>query len=439
MRNMHREDGGVLLVVAIVMPLLMLLTAGGVAGFSLYASHRELQRAADQAALAGAAALPPADPNVLVENAPFPLPSTDPVYELASGLGVNLPTMRELIPDPRAVSCAIGTNALTAPVADILGAFEDMSDFETPLDDDGAPASTVCDDVRVYPTIQPNPDNTTVLECTNRLVEQVAEQAGLSDLLGGLPIDLPPLVSDVQNLVNGVVKMPLNHVLPAVFTPQMRVTTYGRVRPPLLSLITGDHVGTMKASATAYRRIKNAVVVPILPAQQLSINLGLLRPIDVMTNTVNLNNALRTPQQPLLNAIDDADQRLDGIMDDYGLPCSHLLHNVRQDLRDIYDPPSGPAPSALDIADSAVEAAERTAARVGIPQPNPSDPTSLAGEAFVLIGVAVTNAMQPVSALQIPILDVALVSMREVGEGDYRAAVISAANAHGAFRATLVK
>lgn len=439
MRKMHRDDGGVLLVVALVLPLLMALTAGGVAGFSLFASHRELQRAADQAALAGAAALPPADPNVLVDNAPFPLPSTDPVYELAEGAGVNLPTIRELIPDPRAVACAVGSGALDAATAGILGAFEDLTDFQTPLGDDGTPDSTVCEDVRVYPRIQTNPDNTTPLECTNRLVEQVADEAGLDDLLGGLPLDLPPLVSQIQSLVDGVVRMPLNHVLPAAFTPQMRVNTYSRVRPPLLSLVTGGDVGTMSASATAYRRIKNAVVVPILPAAKLQIDLGLRRPIDVMTDPVNLNNALRRPQQPLLDAIDDADRRLDRVMDRFGLPCSHMLHNLRQDIRDIYDPPSGPAPLALDIVDSAVEAAERTAARVGIPQPNPSDPASLAGEAFVLIGVAVTNAMEPLSALQVPILDLALVSMREVAEGDYRAAVISAANAHGAFRATLVK
>jgi hypothetical protein len=247
------------------------------------------------------------------------------------------------------------------------------------------------------------------------------------------------LLSPIQNTVNGIVRMPLNHLLPAAFTPRMRVTTYSKIRPPLLSLITGGDVGTMNASATAYRRIKNAVVVPILPAQRLLIDLGLVDPIEVMTDPVNLNRALSTAQKPLITAITDADNRLDGIMASQGLPCDHLLHNVRQDLRDIYDPPTGAAPSARDIVDAAVTAGERTADRIGEARPNPSDLNSLAGEAFVLIGVTVNDLMQPIAATQIPILDVALVSMRRAADGNFQAAVISAANAHGAFRATLVE
>jgi hypothetical protein len=211
-----------------------------------------------------------------------------------------------------------------------------------------------------------------------------------------------------------------------------------KLRPPLISLITGGDAGTMRTSATAYRRIKNAVVVPILPSQRLTIDLGLVDPIDVMTQPTNLNRALATAQKPLIDAITDADNRLDELMADASLPCDNLLHNLRQDLYDIYNPPTGPAPSARDIVDAAVTAAENAADRVGATEPNPSDPNSLAGEAFVLIGVTVTDLMQPIAATQIPILDVALVSMSRASTGDFRAAAISAANAHGLFRATLV-
>ncbi len=432
------ERGGVTIVVAIVLPLLLLLTAGGVSGFSLYASHRELQRSADQASLAGAATIPLTDPNALVENSPVPLPDTEPVYQLLEGQGVNLPRMSDFVFDPRSVACAVGSDSLSNG-ADLVGAFGETI-TEALLDDDGNEITAVCDDTRVYPQLQPNPDTTTVLECTNLLIQEVANDAGPLD------VDLLNwLLSPIQNLVNGVAKMPLHHVLPAVYTPRMKVTSFSKLRPPLVSLVTGNDTGTMRASATAYRRIKNAVVVPIIPSplQQLQINLGLLDGSqlfrDLINNPVNLNNALRRAQKPLIDVITELDNRLNSIMSTFGLPCQNVLANLRQDLRDIYDPPSGPAPSAVDIVDAAVEAAELTAAAIGAASPNPTDPNSLAGEAFLLIGVSATNSLLPISAANIPILDVAVVSMREVAEGDYRAAIISAAQAHGIFRATLIK
>ncbi len=432
------ERGGVMLVVAIVLPLLMLLTAGGVSGFSLYTSHRELQRAADQAALAGASTIPLLDPNVLVENAPVPLPNTEPVYEILEGAGVNLPRMNELSFDPRSVACGVGADSLSNS-ADFVNSFgEEIT--EPLVDEDGNAFTQVCDDERIYPRLKTNADTTSVLECTNLLIDELAEQAGALDI--NL---LTWLLSPIQNLVNDIAKMPLHHVLPALYTPRMKVTSFSKLRAPLASLITGNDTGMMHATATAYRRIKNAVVVPIIPTsiQQLQINLGLLDGSqlfrDLINNPVNLNNALRRAQQPMLNVLANVDTRLNSLMSTLGLPCNNVLSNLRQDLRDIYDPPSGPAPSAVDIGDAAVEAAELTAAAIGAASPNPADPNSLAGEAFLLIGVSATNALLPISAANIPILDVAVVSMREVAEGDYRAAIINASRAHGIFRATLVE
>jgi hypothetical protein len=428
------EDGGVLTIVAIVLPLLLLVSAGGVSMFSLSASHREIQRSADQAALAGAAVLPPFDPNVLVDNAPFPLPNTEPVYQLAeAATGQNLPRMRDLVPDPRAVACTIGSDSLSSTSAALVTAFGEAL-TTPPLGDDGLPISTVCTDLRVNPVIEPNPDNTTPVECTNRLVSQVAQQAG------AIGIDLPgPVASIIQNALNLIVQMPLDHALPAAFTPRMRVTAYSKLRPPLISIITGHDSGTTRASATAYRRIKNAVIVPIFPLQQQLIRLGLADTRSIITLPSNLNPALHTAQKPLIDAITDADSRLDNLMASQGLPCQHLLHNLRQDLSDVYNPPTGPAPSAFDIVDAAVTAGEKVAAATGQLEPDPTNPSSLAGEAFLLIGVSVDALMQPVAATQVPILDVALVSMSRAANGQFQAAVIDAANAHGAFRASLVE
>lgn len=413
--GLTKEDGSVLILAGVVLPVLLLLTAGGVAGFGLLGAHRELQRAADQAAVATAAAIPPSDPRFITQDAPFPLPGTELVYDFAEDGGATAPRMGELVPDPRAVGCAYGAAGLASDSARLAGAFEEPGGF-TP------PRATVCEDQRLYPALQRNPDNTTPTQCANRLVRAVSADR-----------------ERIQDLIDPIVRLRLDRLLPAAFTPHAHMDVFSHQAPPLLSLIKGadgQPLGsrTIQAEASAYRRIKNAVVVPILPAQQTEIELGLTDPISVMTDPVNLNNALREQQAPLLNSIHNADSLLDSVMGTLGLPCRHLLHNLEQDLRDIYDPPSGPAPSALDLVEAAVSAQQQASDRIGAAEPDPDDPMSLAGEAFFLIGVSTG----PVSALQIPILDAALVVMTEQSEGNYTASVVSAANAQGVFRATLV-
>lgn len=433
-RRIASEHGGVIVLVALALPAVLLVSGLGSAGFSLFASHRELQRATDQAALAGAASLPVLDPNRLADDA-FPMPDTDPVIgEMERLTDVEAPRMDDLVPDPRSVACAYGADGLGDSSAQIASALGDPEQFERPTDDDGEPRDTVCDDPRVYPRVEPNPDNTTPIECTNRLVRQVAADAGTLD-----PDALEPVLSPVQQTVNQIVHLPLNHVLPAAFAPRMHVDVYTYLEPPMLGLFSDEQGNVLGADATAHRRIKNAIVVPILPEQRLEIDLGLVEPREVITDPVNLNTALHTSQTTLLRAVADADERLDTLMSTYGLPCQHLLHNLRQDLRDLYDPPTGPAPSALDIADAAVTAGENVAARTGLPEPDPSDPDSLAGEAVLLVGVTVDESMEPIAATQIPILDAALVVMDRAADGSYEAAVLSALNARGVFRASLVE
>ncbi|MGH2771716.1 MAG: TadE/TadG family type IV pilus assembly protein [Actinomycetota bacterium] len=413
--RLSEERGAILVMAAVMIPVLLALVAGGMVTFSLSAAKHELQRSADQAALAGAASIPPADPMVLRSAVPFPLPGTQAIYNLAPGFGPNLPRMGDPVADPRAVSCAYGSSGLTGDSASILGAFGEGSGPQS--DRNGNPVSTMCADERIRPALTTDPNGTTPAECANALAAEAADRR---------PV--------LQPLVNQLVRLPLDNVLPAVFTPVMRVDAFSGIRPPLLALITGQNRGTAQVSATALRRIKNAVVVPILPAQQLQIELGLNTSINVMTDPVNLNNALRTAQRPLIDAIDRVDQRLSSLMPGLGAGCTSLLYNLRRDLRDIYDPPVGPAPSALDIVDAAVSAQQAAAGRVGTYEPDPTNPNSLAGEAFFLIGVS----SGPLSATQIPILDAALVVINEQSEGNYRASAVAAANARGAFRATLV-
>lgn len=435
-----REDGGVLIVVAIVFPVLIALVAGGVVGFTLFTAQRETQMAADQAAVAGAAALPPLNPNAVYENLPFPLPDTDPLYQVFEEQELNIPRVGELIPDPRSVACVYGSLGLASESAALVGAFG--APFGgAPTDVDGAPLdATVCNDDRVYPSMQ----SSTVIDCIDQITDRLS--AEITARLIGDPL-LAPLLPDIlgavvartEQLVDG-----LNEAVPAAMSPRMRVDVTTGFRPPMLSIIVGGEGLTLRASAVAVRRLKNAVVVPVLPGQQVG---------PVVTDPVNLNDALREAQPPLVALLGTMDGQLNTMMSTLGLSCRDVLSDLQRDLSDIYNPPSGPAPSAVDIVEEAVTAAQDAAARTGIPV------DELAGEAFYFIGAgdSVTvgsivsgvvgplldpiaqDLLGPIAALQIPTLDVAIVALSEVSDGDYRAALISAANAYGAFRATLVR
>jgi hypothetical protein len=91
----------------------------------------------------------------------------------------------------------------------------------------------------VIPRIQTASDGMTAWECTNALVQNAAID------LGGT----------LQETVDGIVEMPLDHVLPAALTPQMHVTTRAHVRPPLLSFLTGNRGITLTAEATSKKSV----------------------------------------------------------------------------------------------------------------------------------------------------------------------------------------
>jgi hypothetical protein len=258
---------------------------------------------------------------------------------------------------------------------------------------------------------------------------------------------LAPLVPSVLTAVVEPVKRAvraLNRAVPAALSPTMKVQVTGRVRPPLFDGFSGGEGVQMRVEATAARRLKNAVVVPVVPGGEVG---------PVVTSAVNLNSALAHPQPVLIEALGEIDTQLNGLMSSLGLSgCQNLLQNVRQDLSAIYDPPSGPAPSATNLIAASVAAAESAAARSGVAL------NELAGEAYYAIGAGdpvgsigsvVSDAvgpllastalalLGPISAAQIPTLDVAIVIFTDIGSEDYRATVIDAANARGLFLAVL--
>jgi hypothetical protein len=434
--RVSNERGAVLLTVALVMTVLMLLVAGGISTFTLFGAQRELQKAADQAALAGAAALPLAYTGAILgnlENLPLPdgvPPITDPNFNIFDAAGLDIPRLSQLAPDPRAVACSYGHESLENNSASLINSFGTAP---------SNPPSTVCSDSRVAPTMQ----STTLLNCVNSIVgsvtSQVTSAVGSNPLLSGLlnPI-LTAILGDPDDPAPGTVRAlvnDLNMALPAVLSPRMRVEVRSGFEPPLLSVITGDDGLQMRATAVAQRRLKNAVVVPLVPG-------GEIQP------TFNLNQVIggRTRNE-LLATLGTVNTQLNSLTS--RLPnCNNLLTDLQTDVSDIYNPPLGPAPSMIDVARAAAEAAQSASGRTGVA-------VNDLGEAF--LGVAVGN--QPVNvstllaplgglvvsllspalgSLQIPALDVTPVVFRELGNGDVGGVVIAISNAQGLFRATLV-
>lgn len=437
------ERGAVLVIVALVMSALLTLSAGGIMLFTLYGSQREMQKAADQAALAGAAALPLLAPGQLLSSLPM-----NTVYDLTDDVGLDVPLKGLNVPDPRAVACAYGTRSLEGDSAHLVNEFGAAP---------SPPVSSFCsagpwNDGRVNPTL---PSLSTPLsQCVNGL------QSAVNTIIGQLNTSLASLtclpllgclLGDVTNTVNNTIQQ-LNNLLtsvqnlealaPALLTPEMTVTVKSGVKPPMLSMITGSDGVQMTVQATAERRLKNAIVLPNTPQ---------------LTN-VSLNSALASTKPAVMNALGQLNTQLNSLFTGLNLPgCQNLLdpeEKIVQDISDIYNPPAsgGPAPTGRDLLEGALESAQRAASEAG------TNVDQLAGEAFVVIrqGVGPTtlsSLLGPVVNtlglggllttlnLQIPAMDVAIVAAHNLEDGNISNPdlITDTVSARGLFTATLKK
>lgn len=442
-RRVHDEKGIVLIVVASVMTALMVLSAGGIMLFTLYGSHREMQKAADQAALAGAAALPLLRPGVALSSLPM-----NTVYDLTDDVGLDVP-LKGLnnVPDPRAVACAFGTRSLQGDSASLINSFGGTAT--------GLPssycASSPWADARVNPTL--NSLSTPLSTCVNGLTSNInttinSLNTGLNSLLGnllgllGLGLTGAQATAIVNNTVaqlQGVLTsvQNLEALSPALLTPEMTVTVTDRVDPPLISMVTGNSGVQMTVSSTAKRRLKNAVVLPNTPA---------------LLNT-DLNAPLNATKPQVMAALGEANTQLNALMTQFGLSqCRDLLapsSSVYQDISDIYEPPAAGTYSGRDLIDGATAAVTRAAGDSG------QNVDNLAGEAFLVIrdGVnptTVSGLLGPlldslglsttVKTLPIPAMDVAIIAAHNLEDGNISNAYLisDAAAARGLFTATLV-
>ncbi|HEU4868725.1 MAG TPA: hypothetical protein VFV09_13495 [Actinomycetota bacterium] len=429
------------------MSVLLTLTAGGVMLFTLYGSQREMQKAADQAALAGAAGMPLLRPGVALSSLPL-----NTVYDLTDDVGLDVP-LKGLnnVPDPRAVACAYGTSGLAADSAKFVNSFGVTAS--------GLPSSycssSPWSDARVNPSL--NSLTTPLSTCVNGLTTSIngvisqlqGSLAGLlsNPLIGLLLAPLGLNVTSLTNTVTGTITTltgtldsvkNLEALAPALLTPEMTVTVTDKVKPPIVGLVTGGDGVQMKVTATAQRRLKNAVVLPATP--------GLL-------NT-DLNTALNTTKPQVLNALTAANTQLNGLMTRFGLSsCQNLLaptSSIYQDISDIYSPPASGTYTGRDLIEGATDAVNRIAGESG------TATNALAGEAFLVIRQGATpttlsGLLGPVTSLlglsstlqtlPIPALDVAMVAAHNLEDGNISNPdlITDAAAARGLFTATLVK
>lgn len=452
------------------MSVLLILSAGGIMLFTLYGSHREMQKAADQGALAAAAGLPILNPSQTLDSL-----GLQQNYQLLEGVGLDdaLNGLQQ-VPDPRAVGCAYAARNLQADSAGLVTKFGENLNA-------GGWCST---DPRV--DIQLNSLTSGLTQCVGNLTSGITSvqnqlTSGLNgllnrvltlgftvgDLVNGL---VPPLlrpivtnalgllglsVSQVQTLVNSVPQAVarLDEVLqsvtrlealtPALATPRVTVTVTERVSPPMMSFATGGDGVEMTVSATAERRLKNVIVLPGTPL------LG-----------VDLNEPLNASRDEILGTLSAVNTELNGVvsrLSALGLGnlsgCQNLLapsSQLYQDIASLYDPPDAAPYTGRDLIEGATEAVQRVANNSG------AGVDAIAGEAFLVIaqggptpttlqnvlGASVTTLglSSTLNTLPIPALDVALVAAHHLESDDplSEEMVIDTLSARGLFTAKLV-
>lgn len=228
--RLRSERGATAVLVGIVVPLLLAMVGLGSEVMVLSAADRELQRTADQAALAAAAQRPVVDTGAI---GGFPL-----LAGLLAGL---------LHPGaPSAADIACPTAEHNAERSQVLGAF--------------AAQLPTCDNGLV--TVTPESDASDVLNEAEGLLGDltgIAVTPTLEALLAavGLPVDVEGLI-------------------PAVATPRVRVSVTGDVTTAFRQLIADDGApSTLTREAVARRRFKNVLLLPTVPLCGLPSSLPL--------------------------------------------------------------------------------------------------------------------------------------------------------------------
>ena len=504
-RFRRADDGSVAVLAAVTFPVVLLCVALAVAAMVWSSSEHEAQRAADSAAARAAATaflgtdFPYAElPGV--GDAAYPT-----VAAIAAAAGVAAPD----VPDPLGECGTVGVPPV--PLGDPLPGLPVTLGLPTGCADVGPfvpPAalgladqsrSVACSTARAAMAADTAPyanrffagEGESQPSCNDRIGVRLSTGSPLvgfgayaTDVAtGALDTQVVPQATTVAAAL-AAFGIRLGTSLPSLLCPSVSVTVDQPVREPVF-----DKASEPNGRATARRIVKNAVVVPVyegrviqpVPAEVAAAADGTgVTTVTGTTVTVppaNLNSTLLAAQRDLLTLLDEVDaiadaavraagvslDQLNGTFDGIDpaaaqpapLPGSGELEGLRltQCLRDtlgqVFDPPSGDAPTTDEVLRNAASAGEQVVVvQVGAVQTGCTEPGAVPVDIEVAtpsatpecIRAATTPRVDPVTGIyEVPFFDVTPVLVQDVGDGNYAAVPVHASQASGAFRASLVR
>lgn len=394
----QRDRGAVVVTVALLMPLLLLLTSGGIVGLAIYGTHLELQKAADQAALAGASSLPPFAPDIVLDNSTFPMAGTTTAT------------------DPRTVACKLGNANLTGDSAGMVASFGSAPT---------SPPPTVCTDSRIRPSFTSKQHSSCTVGISSKLESDL--RASLSGVLG--PADLEKATEAVMVHARALVTG-LNLALPTVFTPEFTVDVETGVRPPMYSLVSNDESVDIGATATAARRLKNAITFRSVSSNH-----------SWVSDPAELNKILGNGKTKALHSLNSANTHLNSFLTAVGgsATCQDLLSNLERDLDYVAVPIDAPNPTVADVLEGSspgdtffvMGPMDSSLPNVGNLVSDSLESNDLKTEA--------KSALGTLRNVNIPVFDVAIATFAKKADGSYTGTLVPAANVRGAFQARLIK
>jgi len=303
---------------------------------------------------------------------------------------------------------------------------------------------------------------------------------------GALDTQFVPQLASVRTAL-AAFGIRLDTSLPSLICPEISVGIDQPVREPVF-----DRASVPNGRATARRVVKNAVVVPVFEGQTIaaaaggtvtaSVNGAGVTVSQATGGTVtippqNLNALLIDAQAELLTLLEEVDaiadaavkaadvtvDQLNGVFEGIDvlgtqpptapgaepLDSLRLTKCLRDTLTQVYDPPSGDAPTAEEVLADAAETGEQVVVvQVGAVEAACTEPGAIPYVTAIpeptlspaCIRAATAPQYNPLNGLyEVPFFDATPVLVQDIGEHNFAAVPVHASQAAGAFRAALVR
>jgi hypothetical protein len=304
----------------------------------------------------------------------------------------------------------------------------------------------------------------------------------VTDSAGNLATDSVSQLTLVEQAL-ATLGVHLDTSLPSLMCPEISVMVDQPVREPVF-----DVFSTPNGRSTARRIVKNAVVVPVYNGQAISstfnatahaaavgegVAVTLSNGTTVTIPPQNLNALLIAQQHKMLGLLDQVDALVDATLKAANVSADALNGTftgvdpkapqappgaasplqslrvtkcLRDTLAQVYDPPSGDAPTAEEVMEQAASSGEQIlVVQVGAVQANCNevgaiDVSPVVTGAPECIRTATTPQVNPLTGVyEVPFFDVTPALVQDIGHHDFEAVPLHASQASGAFRGGLVR